>query len=110
MSGMRSALLDLLEKAVKTSKFKKVFEPTPFNGGGRRAFQNNDIRVDHGEPGTGMRVLQIQGQTENPTLKKFQQKKGTHAKVAVVKVDEGAGSGGATNGAEFIDSVAGQVD
>ncbi|KAF9230463.1 hypothetical protein BU15DRAFT_14892, partial [Melanogaster broomeanus] len=62
-------------------------------GGGSPAFQNKDIRVDHGEPGTGNRVLQIQGQTTNSTLKRSKQRRGTHAKVAVVKVNEGPGAG-----------------
>ncbi|EGO03821.1 hypothetical protein SERLA73DRAFT_69650 [Serpula lacrymans var. lacrymans S7.3] len=82
------------------------------NGGGSRAFQNEDLRVDHVEVGTGNRVVQIQAQTQNSTLKRYMQKNGTHVKIAVVKVNEDPGAGGKddTDGFGFFADVVKQTN
>lgn len=90
---------------MESPKIEKIFDPTPQGGGGTRAYQDNNIRVDHGLPGTGNRVVQVQSQTKITGLKRFIQKFGTHAKVAMVKVEEG----GEGNVEEFFNRVLEQV-
>ncbi|KAI6116151.1 hypothetical protein F5141DRAFT_1101460 [Pisolithus sp. B1] len=90
MPGLRTALKKVFNLA-DSSKLEKIYEPTPPQAGGTRAYADDNIRIDHGLPGTGNRVVQVQSQTKITGLKRWvrKQKEGSHAKVATVKVEEG---------------------
>lgn len=105
MRGFRTPLKKAFKVAKESTKIERIFDPTPEGRGGSRAYQDNNIRIDHGQPGTGNRVVQIQSQTKKTGLKAFIRKYGTHAKVATVKVKEGEEG----NVEEFFNEVLKQV-
>lgn len=82
-------LWNVLKNASKASNFKKIWTPTAVGANGKSAFSDNNIRFDR--DGT-KRVLQINAQTQNPTLKNFIQKNGTHKKLAVIDVEGETGT------------------
>src|SRR5260370_1120753 len=87
---MSSKIRKLIAQAAKDSKFRKVWTPTAQGAEGARAWQNADFRVDRGGQ-AGQRVLQVNAETQQSTLKKWirdQGKKSTHAALAKFQVVE----------------------
>jgi len=89
MSGITKALKSALKKAAKSSKFAKIWTPAASGANGLPAFTDDNIRFDRDET---RRVLQINAQTEDPTLKKFIKANGTHKKLAVLDVQGQTGT------------------
>jgi len=89
MAGITKALKSALKKAAQTSKFSKIWTPTAAGANGKPAFTDDNIRFDR--DGT-RRVLQINAQTEDATLKKFIHANGTHTKLAVIDIEGQTGT------------------
>ncbi|KAF8810650.1 hypothetical protein BYT27DRAFT_7253521 [Phlegmacium glaucopus] len=83
--GIKGALKKALELASQSSKFSKIWRTTASGADGSSAYTDNNIRFDRDGP---RRVLQINAQTQDPTLKKFiqAQRRGTHTQLAVLDI------------------------
>lgn len=88
-SGITKAIKSVLKKASQTSKFLKIWTPTAAGANGKSAYTDTNIRFDR--DGT-RRVLQINAQAEDPTLKKFIKANGTHTKLATIDIEGQTGT------------------
>ncbi|KAF4563125.1 hypothetical protein EYR40_007153 [Pleurotus pulmonarius] len=89
MSNIYGALNKVLTKCAEAIK-KAIIEKGPSTTSGGTIWSNRDLRIDKGtnlEDGRMSVDLQINAQTEQPSLKKFAQKHSTHKKLCNVVVD-----------------------
>jgi len=79
-AGIATVLKNALDKASQSTKFAEIWIP---GANGSSAYVDDNVRFIC--DGT-RRLLQINAQTEEPTLKKFIKKYGTHTNLAFLDV------------------------